>query len=417
MSKIKKIIAREILNSRAEPTVEAIIELDDKSVGIYSVPTGASLGKAEAVDLRDGDPQRYQGRGVLKALSNIAQVLAPKLIGQEAKNQKEIDDLMLSLDTTEGISVLGANSILALSGAIVKAQSASLHLPVYQYIAQVADTDSHKFRIPTPMFNVVNGGLHAGDNLDFQEFLIVPPMASTYSNNLKFGVEVYYAIKEVLLSQNLSILVGDEGGYAPTLYANLGVFKILEESINKAGYKLGLDAFFSLDIAASHLKNGAAYRIKDKPVPLSSNDLIEFYVSVNEQYHLLSLEDPLAQDDWDAWTNITQKLGGEMLIVADDLTCTNPELVQKAISSRAANAVIIKPNQIGTISQTLEVIKSAKAANFKIVVSHRSGETNDNFIADLAVGVGADYAKFGAPARGERVAKYNRLLEIEHELS
>ncbi|MEX2028402.1 MAG: phosphopyruvate hydratase [Candidatus Curtissbacteria bacterium] len=417
MSKVKKIVAREILDSRGQPTVEGIVELEDGSIGIYSVPSGASVGKHEAVELRDEDKSRFGGKGVLTALSNIASLLAPALIGMDAANQKEIDMQMLTADGTENKSKIGANSILALSGAIAKAQSASLKMPLYQYIAKIALENTRQFAIPTPMFNIVNGGLHAGGNLDFQEFLLVPPKAKTYSQNLRFGAEIYAALKQVLKAQNHQTLIGDEGGYAPQLYANLDVFKLFEEAITQAGYTTGLDAFFSLDIAASNIKQGGTYRIKDKPVPQTPSDLIEFYISVNEQYHLLSLEDPFSQDDWDDWTDLMQKLGGEMLIVGDDLTATNVKLLEKAIAQKAINAVIVKPNQIGTITQTLEFVKRAKEAKFKLVVSHRSGETNDDFIADFAVGVGADYVKFGAPARGERVAKYNRLLEIEHELS
>lgn len=414
---IKKIIAREILNSRAQPTIEAIVQLSDASVGVYSVPSGSSIGKHEALELRDNDKSRFRGLGVLKSLTTIATVLAPKLIGRDAQNQAEIDNLMISLDGTENKSNLGANTILALSGAIVKAQSASLKLPLYQYLAKLRGGNMHQFQIPTPMFNLINGGVHGGGNLDFQEFMIVPAKAGSYSDNLRLGQEIYLSLKETLKSQNQLTLIGDEGGFAPLLYSNLEAFKVFEEAIATAGYKVGLDAFFSLDAAASNIKQGSSYRIKDKPVPLSASDLSEFYVSLNEQFHLLSLEDPFAEDDWDDWTGLTAKLGSEMLIVGDDLTCTNLARLEKAISSKAAGAIVIKPNQIGTISETLTVVTRAKEAGFKIIVSHRSGETNDDMIADFAVAVGADYAKFGAPARGERVAKYNRLLEIEHELS
>lgn len=417
MAKIKKIIAREILDSRGTPTVEAIIQLDDLSVGTFSVPSGASVSKHEALELRDGDLARYNGLGVLKALSNIATVLAPMLIGQEAENQEAIDNIMIEADGTENKSSLGANSILALSGAICKAQSVSERMPLYQYMAKLAGLDTQKFIIPTPMFNILNGGVHAGKNLDFQEFLVVPTKANSYSENLKFGAGIYSALKDVLKAQNYPVLVGDEGGYAPSLYSNMEVFKIFEEAVTRAQHHVGLDAFFSLDAAASNFKQGDSYRIKDKPVPLKAVDLLDFYVSLNEQYHLLSIEDPFADDDWDTWTALTEQLGKEMLIVGDDLTSTNPKLLEKAISQKAANAIIIKPNQIGSISETLKVIKKAKDAKFKVIVSHRSGETNDDFIADFAVGISADYTKFGAPARGERVAKYNRLLEIEHDLS
>lgn len=417
MAKIKKVIAREILDSRGQPTVEAILELEDGSTGIYSVPSGASVGKHEAHELRDEDKTRFGGKGVLKALGNIATVLAPQIIGMDAKDQAAVDEAMIVLDGTDDKSKLGANSILALSGAVARAQSVSQKVPLYQYIAQLAGSNTQEFAIPTPMFNILNGGAHAGFNLDFQEFLIVPPKANTFSQNLKFGAGVYSALKDVLKSQNYATLIGDEGGFAPMLYSNMEVFKIFEEAVTVAGYKTGLDAFFSLDVAASSLKEGNTYRIKDKPVPQTGSDLTEFYISVNEQYHLLSLEDPFSDGDWGDWSSLLGKIGGETLIVADDLTSTNPKLLDKAIAERAANAVIVKPNQIGTISETLAFVKKAKEAKFKIIASQRSGETNDDFIVDFAVGIGADYVKFGAPARGERVAKYNRLLEIEHELS
>ncbi|OGD92925.1 phosphopyruvate hydratase [Candidatus Curtissbacteria bacterium RIFCSPHIGHO2_01_FULL_41_44] len=417
MATIKKIIGREILDSRGYPTVETIVQLSDGAVGVFSSPSGSSVGKHEAKEIRDMDPKRFEGLGVLNGLKNIHTILSPKLLGQEAGDQEKIDQTMIELDGTDDKSKIGANIILSLSGAITKAQSQSLKMPPYQYIAKLLGSNFHEFIIPTPMFNILNGGKHGDGNLNFQEFMIVPPKAGSYSKNLKLGVEVYYSLKETLKIHNALTLVGDEGGYAPTLYSNLDAMKILEEAVTKAGYKIGLDAFFSLDIAASNIKQGSSYKISDKPVPLSAVDFSDFYISLNEQYHLLSLEDPFDQDDWEDWQHLTEKLGKETLIVGDDLIATNIERLNKAVSQKAATAVVIKPNQAGTISETLKVVKAAKAASFKIIVSHRSGETNDDFIADFAVGVGADYTKLGAPARGERVAKYNRLLEIEHELS
>ncbi|HSX19450.1 MAG TPA: phosphopyruvate hydratase [Candidatus Saccharimonadales bacterium] len=417
MSKIRKITAREILDSRGIPTLESIIELEDSSVGIYSVPSGTSVGKYEAHELRDGDQNRYGGQGVLKCLEKISSVLSPQLIGKDAKNQQSIDQIMLDLDGTHTKENLGANSLLCLSAAIAKAQANSQKQPLYQYISTLFGSTQTQFTLPTPMFNVLNGGMHANHNLDFQEFMIVPSQAGSYSKNLKLGVECYHALKETLKSHSASVLIGDEGGYAPLLYSNMDAFKMLEEAVAKANYRIGLDAFFSLDAAASYIKQGDTYRIKDKPTPLSATDLIDFYISLNEQYHLLALEDPLDQDDWDSWKVLYSKLGNDTLIVADDLTCTNTERLNKAIEQKCTNAIVVKPNQVGTITQTLEAVRVAKDAGFKIVVSHRSGETNDDFIVDFAVACGADYAKFGAPARGERVAKYNRLLEIEHELS
>ena len=417
MAKIKKIIAREILDSRGYPTVESIVELSDFAVGVASVPSGLSVSRHEAVELRDGDQKRYSGRGVLKCLENILTVLAPRLIGKEAGLQKQLDEEMIIADGTSDKVKLGANSILSLSCAIVKAHAVSQKIPLYQYIASLAGSNIHQFSIPTPMFNILNGGKHGGGNIDFQEFKIVPPKANPFSTSLRIGVEIYYALKEVIESRSAVPLVGDEGGYAPLLYANTDALKLLEDAIARTRYKLGLDVFFSLDIAASYIKKGSAYKIKDKPVALDANDLLDFYITLNEQYHLLSLEDPFSEDDWDHWKKITAQLGKETLIVGDDLISTNKDRLQKAIDHKACNTVIIKPNQAGTVTETIDTVKTANSGGIKIVVSHRSGETNDDFIADFAVGVNADYVKFGAPARGERVAKYNRLLEIEHELS
>lgn len=418
MAIIKKIIGREILDSRGYPTVEAIVLLDDGSVGSFAVPSGASIGRHEAVELRDADPARYGGKGVLKCLHNIVAILAPKILGKDAANQAEIDKILIDSDGSEDKSRLGANTILAISIAVTKAQSSSEKMTVYKYVSKLLNgADSQKFQIPTPMFNILNGGKHGGGNTDFQEFMIVPPQATHYSQNLRLGAEIYYSLKEVITNHSGVTLIGDEGGYAPVLYTNSDALKLLEEAVQKANYKLGMDVFFSLDVAASYFLEGNAYKIKDRPVALSTNDFIEYFKTLNDQYHILSLEDPLSEDDWDGWASITSKLGSETLIVGDDLITTNLERLNKAIEKKACNAIIVKPNQVGTITETLAVVKRAKEANFKLIVSHRSGETNEDFIADFAVGIGADYAKFGAPARGERVAKYNRLLEIEYELS
>ena len=325
--------------------------------------------------------------------------------------------MMISADGTQNKEKLGANSILTLSGAIAKAQAASQNVSLYRYIAQISGNNNPTFTIPAPMFNILNGGVHGGGNIDFQEFMIVPPHAKSYSKNLRMGVEVYYSLREVISSHSGITLVGDEGGYAPVLYSNIDAFKLIEDAISRAGYNLGLDVFFSIDVAASYFLKDGEYRIKDRPVSYSTNEFMDYYATLNEQFHLLSIEDPLDQDNWDAWAKLTAKIGQNTLIIGDDLITTNLERLKQAVSSKACNAVIIKPNQVGTITETLAVVKEAKSKNFKIIVSHRSGETNDDFIADFAVGISADYVKFGAPAKGERVAKYNRLLEIEHELS
>lgn len=418
MANIKKIIAREILDSRAFPTVEAIVVLEDGAVGSFATPSGISIGKHEAVELRDGDIKRFAGKGVLKVLINIHSKLAPLLIGKNAADQANIDKILIEADGSQNKINLGANTILALSAAVTKAQANSEKISYYRYISKLFNKDELKpYIIPTPMLNVLNGGKHGGGNIDFQEFLIVPPKAVSYSNALRLGTEIYYALRDTIIAHSGLPLIGDEGGYAPSLFSNADAFKILEEAVLKAGYKVGLDTFFSIDAAASYFMSDHTYKIKDRPIPLSASDFIDYLANLNEQYHLLSIEDGLYEDDWDSWQQLTQRLGNETLIVGDDLITTNLERLKKAINKKACNAVIIKPNQVGTISETLEVVKEAKKHNIKMVVSHRSGETNDDFIADFAVGITADYVKFGAPARGERVSKYNRLLEIEHELS
>lgn len=418
MAKITKIVAREILDSRANPTVEAIVELEDNSVGSFAVPSGVSVGKHEAVELRDKDTKRFSGNGVLKALTNIHTILAPLLIGKDAQNQQGIDKVMIDADATENKAALGANSILALSGAITRAQASSQNLPLYRYVSKLMGRDiNQQYLIPTPMANILNGGKHGGGNVDFQEFLIVPTKSNSYSKNLQICTEIYYFLKETIIAHSGIPLIGDEGGYAPTLYSNADAFKVLEEAVSKSGYNLGVDVFFSVDVAASNLLTGGGYKIKDNPIAMNASDFIDYFVILNEQYHLLSIEDGIGEDDWNSWQVLTKRLGESVLIVGDDLVTTNMARLKKVIDKKACNAIIIKPNQVGTITETIEVIKEAAKNNLKIIVSHRSGETNDDFIADFAVGVGADYMKLGAPARGERVAKYNRLLEIEHEIS
>lgn len=417
MAKIKKIISREILDSRGDPTIEATVILDDDSFGVFSTPSGLSIGKHEAVELRDKDQARYSGKGVLRALEKIYSVISPSILGKDAAQQRIIDNIIIEADKTKDKSNLGANAMLAISGAVAKAQARSQNVGLYQYINEISQIKLERFEVPTPMFNILNGGLHGSGNVDFQEFLLVPKKSGSYSENLRAGVEIYYHLKQTIAAHSGIVLVGDEGGYAPTLYSNVDALKLIAEAIDSAHYQLGLDVFLSLDVAATELKKEGSYRIKDRPIPLSSDEFIEFFTSLNNEYHLLSIEDPLAEDDWDDWKKLTEKIGKETIVVGDDLITTNLERLKKAKEKKACNGVIIKPNQAGTISETIDVAKYAKEANFKIVVSHRSGETNDDFIADFAVAIGADYAKFGAPARGERVAKYNRLLEIEHELS
>lgn len=418
MITIKHMQAMEILDSRGNPTVETTVGLSDGITATASVPSGASLGKYEALELRDNDPQRFNGMGVLKAINNVNSVIAPILIGLDIVKQGKIDEVMIELDGTADKSKLGANSILSVSLAVCKAAAAAVKLPVYRYVTELIQTKlpTSIERLPTPTFNIINGGAHGAGNLDMQEFQVVPATNKPYHEALRIGEEVYQKLKTVLIQKNAIHSVGDEGGFAPNLYTNLDAFEAMMEAIRLTPYEFGIEIFLGLDVAATHFKRDNTYSIKDRPTVLSPDEFIEYLEDLHHDYRLLILEDPLAEDDWHGWQKLTEKLGKEVLIVGDDLLATNPERLKKAISDRACSAILVKPNQIGTLSETLSVIQIAKNSDFKVFVSHRSGETNDTFIADLAVGVGADYVKFGAPARGERVAKYNRLLHIEREL-
>jgi enolase len=420
MSKIYLIKAREILDSRGTPTIETTVFLDDGWRGISSVPSGASTGHYEAVELRDGDPKRYNGMGVLKAVSNVNQIISPKLIGLDPKNQFEIDKILLSLDGTKDKSKLGGNTLLSVSQAVCKAAAASLRIPLWKYISQLAINSFQmtipNFRIPIPTFNLINGGKHGAGNLEFQEFHVIPTASKSYHEGLEMVEEIYQTVKKVLIRHGAVHSVGDEGGFAPNLFTNMDALEVVIQAIKEAGFNFRMDVFIGLDVAATHFYKNGTYSIRDRTQPLQANELIEYYRELCQQYPLYLLEDPLFEDDWGGWIKLTQQIGEGTIIVGDDLLCTNLERLKKAIKEKACNAILIKPNQIGTISETLEVVKTAKEKGFKTIVSHRSGETNDTFIADFAVGVGADLVKFGAPARGERVAKYNRLLEIEEEL-
>ncbi len=417
MAIIDKVFAREILDSRGVPTIEVSVGLDSGVWGTASVPSGSSRSKYEAFELRDGDPKRFNGLGVLKAVANVSQIIAPKIVGKNVYNQEEIDRLMLALDGSEEKKNLGGNSILAVSLAVARAGSIEAKLPLYAYLAKLHKNDTSGLFIPTPMFNILNGGKHGAGNLDFQEFMVVPSKNKTYSQALQIGVEIYYALKKILVAKKYIHSLGDEGGFAPDLYVNSEAFDVIIEAVRQTNYQLGTDVFLSMDAAATSFYHGnGQYKIKDKPVNISSYDLIEYWSDIVNQYRLLILEDPLEEDDWDGWVSMTAKLGNQVIIVGDDLLSTNPKKLKMAIDKKAANSILIKPNQVGTVTETIEVVKMAKSHNWKTVFSHRSGETNDSFIADFAVGLGADYAKLGAPARGERVAKYNRLLSIEYEL-
>jgi len=413
MSKINKVYAREILDSRSTPTVEAVVILDDGNYGVASVPSGESTGTTEeAAELRDKQTDRYLGNGVLTAVSNVNDEIAKKIVGTEAKSIEEIDKTLIDLDGTRNKGRLGANAILGVSLAFTKAIAASEKKPLYQYLAEYCQNDQVLF-CPIPLFNMINGGKHGAGNLDFQEFFVIPSHLRKFSQMLETGSTIYSHIKKLLARRGAIHSVGDEGGFAPNLFTNLDAFAILNEAITAAGHRPGIDVELGLDLAADFFFKDGKYTIKDRSSPMEAGELIDYLRDLNGQYHLRILEDPIHKDDWSSWKQLTAELGSITTIVGDDLLVTNAERTAKAISEKACNSILIKPNQTGTVSETIKVCRQARGAGWKIIVSHRSGETNDTFISDFSVGVGADYVKFGAPARGERVAKYNRLLAIE----
>jgi len=414
--KIKNIKALEILDSRGNPTIETKVVLENKSIGIASIPSGTLIGKYEVVELRDNDPDRFHGMGVLKAVNNVNQIIAPRLIGMDAAYQNQIDKILIEMDGTNNKSKLGGNAILSVSQAILEASAASYNLPIYAYIQAKYQMVNKPPKIPVPIFNIINGGKHGAGNLDFQEFHIIPSSRKSYHEALECGQEIYQSLKETLTYRGAIHSVGDEGGFAPNLFTNMDALEIIMEAIKKTKYQFAKDLFIGLDVAAAFFYKKNKYVIKDRAQAFSRDDFIDYYINLNNEYHLFTLEDPLYQEDWEGWRRLTKALGKSVIIVGDDLLCTNLERIKKAIKEKACSAILVKPNQRGTITETIKAIQIAKEANWKIIVSHRSGETNDDFIADFSVGVGADYIKFGAPARGERIAKYNRLLKIEGEL-
>ncbi len=419
MAKIARIWAREILDSRGEPTVEAVCQLDTGQIAVASVPGGTSAGSHEALELDDNDESRYLGQGKTKAVENVNKVLGPAVVGMDPTMQEEIDSKLIQVDGTENKSKMGANAILSVSLVVAKAGALVASENPYLWIYALSQKIGIKpqLHIPTPLFNMINGGLHGAGNLDFQEFWVIPALAKPFNEGLRMGVEIYMAIGKNLERRGAVHSVGDEGGYAPNLFTNADALEVFVESIKGTPYSLGRDVFLGLDVAANSFFKNGQYSIKDKSTPLDDSQMLEFYKSLYDQYRLAILEDPFQEDSWGSWRKITETLGGSLTLVGDDLLVTNPTRLQKAIAEKACNAILVKPNQIGTLTETLKVIKMSRDANFKVIVSHRSGETNDTFIADFSVGVGADYVKFGAPARGERVAKYNRLSSIEMELS
>ncbi len=418
MAKITKIWAREILDSRAVPTVEAACQIDTGHVAVASVPSGASTGTHEAQELRDKDEARYRGKGVLTAVSNVNKILGPAIVGMDPTKQEEIDEKLISLDGTENKTKYGGNAILAVSEVVSKMGAIASKQPLYAWINILSQKMGMKpvLRMPTSIFNMINGGLHGAGNLDFQEFHVIPATNKSFIDGLRAGSEIYMALGENLARRGAIHSVGDEGGYAPNLFTNADALEIVVESIKSTNYSLGRDVSLGLDVAASVFYKNGEYSIRDKTSPMDETTIIEYYKNLNSRYHLAILEDPLHEDAWDSWKKLSALMAPSLSLVGDDLLATNPKRVEKAIAEKACNAILVKPNQIGTVTETFKVIKMAKDAKWKVIVSHRSGETNDWFIADFAVGVGAEYVKFGAPARGERVAKYNRLSNIETEI-
>ncbi|MBL7053971.1 phosphopyruvate hydratase [Patescibacteria group bacterium] len=418
MSKIKKVFAREILDSRGNPTIETKIILDNGVEAKAAVPSGASKGKYEALELRDNDPNRYSGRGVLNACSNVMGRIANTIVGGTAEIQS-MDETMLALDGTNNKSKLGANAILSVSLAIARVCAKDANLPLYEYLRKTYKIHSEKYKMPVPMFNVINGGKHSDSGLDIQEFLIIPMGGDSFKDRVLIGVDIFSALRDILKSKELTFAVGDEGGFAPKLKNTKKVFDLLARISEFTEHSLGKEVFFGIDAAASVFYDTHKKRYLFENKKRSSDDMLKFYRKLFKKYPIFTIEDPFAEDDWDVWPKLTAKikvLNDDFLVIGDDLFGTNIKRLQRGIDNKVANAILIKPNQIGSVTETMKCISLAQDNNYKIVISHRSGETNDDFIADLAVAVGADFIKTGAPNRGERVAKYNRLMEIETEL-
>ncbi|MBU2535325.1 MAG: phosphopyruvate hydratase [Chloroflexota bacterium] len=408
---VEQVKGREILDSRGNPTVEVEVMLSDGTIGQAAVPSGASTGTYEAVELRDGDNKRYGGKGVLQAVNHTNTRIASGIKGMAATDQEAIDRKLIKLDGTDSKSRLGANAILGTSLAVAHAAANSLDLPLYRYLGQVDG-----YTLPVPLMNILNGGKHAANSTDFQEFMVVPAGASSFRQSLQMGTEVYHSLQKVLKDRGLSTNVGDEGGFAPPLPSNKEAVEAVLDAIEKAGYQPGRDCFIALDPAASEFYQDGRYVLAREGTSLSSTEMVEFYVKWTAAYPIISIEDGMAEDDWDGWKLITVKLGNKVQLVGDDLYTTNVSRLKRGIDIKASNSILIKLNQIGTLTETIAAIRMAQDAGWTAVVSHRSGETEDTTISDLAVGLNAGQIKAGAPCRSERTAKYNRLLRIEDEL-
>jgi enolase len=412
MGEIVAIRAREILDSRGNPTIEVDVWLDTGYMGRAAVPSGASTGSREALELRDGDPKRYMGKGVLRAVQNVNEEIAPRIIGLNAQDQTSIDRILIALDGTENKSHLGANAILGVSMAVAKAAAEEAGLPLYRYLGGVAAN-----LLPVPFMNVINGGKHADNNLDIQEFMIVPLNAPSFQEALRMGAEVFHSLKKILKSKGLNTAVGDEGGFAPNLASNEEALKVLVEAIEKAGYEPGKDVFLAMDPAASEFYEDGIYVMNAEKEPKkSSADLVGYYEDLVKRYPIVMIEDGMAESDWEGWKLLTDRLGRSIQLIGDDIFVTNTKIIAKGIQEGIANSVLIKLNQIGTVTETFEAIDMAHKAGYKTLISHRSGETEDTIIADLAVAARTGQIKTGSLSRIDRVAKYNRLLRIEEEL-
>lgn len=415
MAKIKDISAREILDSRGNPTVACEVYLEDGSRGRGFIPSGASKGKNEAIELRDNDSSRFGGKGVMQAVNNVNNIIKSVLVGQDATDIRSIDQKMIELDGTPNKSKLGGNAILSVSLAVAKAMSWSAKMPLYRYLATQLDKPVTQLTIPIPFLNILNGGKHAVGSTDFQEFMIVPVNFKTFKEAIQAGVETYHALGKILEERSYQPLVGDEGGFAPALFSNEQAMELLMMAIQAANYRAGEQIFIALDPAASRFYSEGIYQLHRENRSLTSQKMVDFYADWTEKYPIISIEDGLSEDDWEGWRDLTQRIGDRVELIGDDLYATNKDLLKKGIEYQATTGILIKPNQIGTLSETLDTIKMAEEAGFKAIISHRSGETEDDFIADLAIATGCGAIKAGAPCRAERTTKYNRIMEIEQK--
>ncbi|SDP33556.1 phosphopyruvate hydratase [Desulforhopalus singaporensis] len=416
MSKINKIVCREIIDSRGNPTVEADVYLESGAWGRACVPSGASTGSREALELRDGDKSRYLGKGVLKAVSAVNEIIRPALIGHDALDQEGVDRVMIDLDGTENKEKLGANAILAVSLANAKAAAMKKKVPFYQHISELNGTPG-QYLMPVPMMNIINGGEHADNNVDIQEFMIQPRGAENFREALRMGAEIFHNLKKVLSGRKLNTAVGDEGGFAPNLSSNEEALAVIVEAVEAAGYRMGEDVTLALDCAASEFYEEGSYNLKGEGKSFDSDGFCDYLAELSEKYPIVSIEDGLDESDWDGWATLTKKIGSRIQLVGDDLFVTNTKILKRGIDNGVANSILIKLNQIGSLTETLGAIRMAKEAGYTAVISHRSGETEDVTIADLAVGTAAGQIKTGSLCRSDRVAKYNQLLRIEEELN